>query len=44
MVGQLPTDDAAGVGVQDERHIHPALPDTDVGDVGQPQLIRTDRL
>ena len=42
--GELPADDAARVGVDDEREEHQALPAAQVGQVGDPQPIgRLDR-
>ncbi|CAG6398084.1 hypothetical protein SCOCK_630029 [Actinacidiphila cocklensis] len=38
--GGLPAHDPSGVRVQDERHVNPARPGPDVGQVGQPQLVR----
>lgn len=40
MVCDLPADDLAGIGVQDERRIHPPVGGGNVGDVGDPQHIR----
>jgi hypothetical protein len=43
VAGELPADDAAAVGVDDEREEHQALPAAQVGQVGDPQLIRPRR-
>ena len=39
VTGQLPADDAAAVGVQDEGEEHQTLPAAQVGQVGDPQAI-----
>jgi len=40
VLGQLPPDDHPRVDVDDERRVHPPGVGADVGDVGDPQLIR----
>ena len=41
VVGELPADDHPRVNVEDERDVQPALPRRHVGDVGEPQLVRS---
>lgn len=41
MVGELPADDHPRVHVEDECRVQPALPGRYVGDVGEPQLVRS---
>jgi hypothetical protein len=43
VAGELPADDPAAVGVDDEREEHHALPAPQVGQVGHPQLVRPAR-
>jgi hypothetical protein len=40
VTGQLPADDAAAVGIDHEREEHQAFPAPEVGQVGDPQLVR----
>ena len=40
VAGELPADDPAAVGVDDEREEHHAFPASEVGDVGDPEPIR----
>lgn len=40
-LAHAPTDDASGVDVDDESHVQPTLPGRDVGEVREPELVRT---
>ena len=41
IVGHRPADDPTGVGVEHERKVEPALPGSHVGDVRNPQAVRS---